>query len=157
MSPEVPIKGKEMGLFQENKLHWHKNSLIESLLQYSVLRERVVFSILSKKSVCFLLWEPLFSCRALLFSQVLTHVPLWQPGWKWWYCPGSTWISIQRPFSLNYSYRTHKPEPSWLSLLHLQLFVQGNGDISQGWSFFRSARGEILLLSGPSRCLRRAR
>lgn len=89
--------------------------------------ETVVFGMLSKKSVWFLWWESLFSCRALLFSQVLTHVLLQQPGWKWWYSPGSTWISIQRSFSLNYSYRTYKPELSWLSLLHLQLFVPGNG------------------------------
>lgn len=92
-----------------------------------VCSERVGFGILSKNSVCFLLWERLFSCRALLFPQVLTHVLLWQPGWKWWYSPGSTWISIQRSFSLNYSYRTYKPELCWLSLLHLQLFVPGNG------------------------------
>lgn len=91
-----------------------------------VCSERVVFGILSKKSVCFLPWEPLLSCRVLLFSQALTHVLLQQPGWKWWYSPGSTWISIQRSFSLNYSYRTYKPEPCWLSLLNLQLFVQGN-------------------------------
>jgi len=81
MTPEVPKKGKELS--QENKLHWHKNSLTESLQQCSVLR--VVFGILAKKSVRFLLWEPLFPCRALLFSEVLTRVLLWQPRWKWWY------------------------------------------------------------------------
>lgn len=118
MSPEVLTKRKEMRHFQENKLHWHGEFCCSALCPGGA-----ALDMLSKKGVCFLLWEPLFSCRALLLPQALTCVPLQQPGWKRWYSPGSAWISMQRPFSLHYSSRTHELELCWISLLHLQLLV----------------------------------
>lgn len=100
--------------FQENKLHWHREVCCSALCSGGA-----ALDMLSKKGMCF----PLFSYRALLLPQALTRVLLQQPGWKQWHSPGSSWISMQRPFSLNYSPRTHEPELCWLSLLLLQLLV----------------------------------
>lgn len=113
-----------------------------SLLQYPVLWG-AAFDPLSKKELCFLLWDLLFSSRVLLFPQVLTHVLLQQPGWKWWYSAGRAWVSIQTPFSLNYSSRTQ----SWSSAGSLCSTCSCLSHFSKGWSAFLSARAEMFLLS----------
>lgn len=127
MSPEVHVEGKEMGNFQENKslteqtpwkfatMQCPERELRKSWLWHIIQVEYVLSTVRTS------------SCRALLFPQVLIHILLWQPVWKWWYSPGSTWISIQRYPRLNYSYRTYELEPCWLSLLQLQLFVLEKG------------------------------